>query len=38
MKPKFDTDFKYDEWYEKKREEDILKQFGESDTNGNNKC
>ena len=29
MKLKFNTDFEYDEWYEKKREEQMLEQFGE---------
>ena len=26
---KFDTDFEYDEWFEMKREEQMLEQFGE---------
>jgi len=29
MEPPFDTDFEYDEWYEKKREEQMLEQFGD---------
>jgi len=26
---KFETDFEYDEWYEKKRQEQMLEQFGD---------
>ncbi len=31
MSEHFDTDFEYDEWYEKQRGEQILKQFGEDE-------
>ena len=29
MKPQFDTDFEYDEWFEKKQNEKFLESFGE---------
>lgn len=27
MKPQFDTDFEYDEWYQKKKEEQVLDDY-----------